>query len=386
MKNKMKRNIKLEYIFRFISSFTITEAVWVLYLSYKGLSLAQIGILEGIFHITSLVSEVPSGALADLMGRKKVLLLSRVFNVIASLIMIFSSHMWQFAISFLFSAWSYNLLSGSEEALVYDSFLCMGEEKKYYKTNSRIEVMIELSNGLATFAGGVMSEISFSLCYVMAALIAASSLIPCMLFEEPVLEQKQDQKKVTWKEHFVISFRIIKESKAVMNILFFYSFVFTFYTSVYFYCQQYFLELGMNKIQISVVMLLVGGTACLGAMLSEKMVNRTGERMKYTAVLFIGAGILGMALGNAVLSIGCLLVISFFNASLYPLQSASLNKLIPSEQRATIISVGSMVFSIFMIVLFPVMGFVADSFGLKTAFLVTGLCALSSMVFFGHRK
>ena len=55
LNHKIRRNITLEYIFSFISKFSLTEAIWVLYLSYKGMSLAQIGILEGIFHITSLL-------------------------------------------------------------------------------------------------------------------------------------------------------------------------------------------------------------------------------------------------------------------------------------------------------------------------------------------
>lgn len=41
---------------------------------------------------------------------------------------------------------------------------------------------------------------------------------------------------------------------------------------------------------------------------------------------------------------------------LYPVQSICLNRLIPSEQRATLISVDSMLFSIVMIVLFPAAG------------------------------
>lgn len=385
MKKKMRRNIMLEYMFRFIGSFSITEAIWVLYLSYKGMSLIQIGIIEGIFHITSLLSEVPSGALADLLGRKRVMIMSRVSSVIASGIILVSNQMWQFAIGFLFSAWSFNLLSGTEEALVYDTFLYLGEEKKYYKVNSQLEVIVELSSGLATFAGGVLSEVSFSYCYITAAVIAVISIIPCILMEEPV-QVKKEKKRVSWKEHFLISFRVIKSSPQVMNILFFYSFVFTFYTAVYFYCQKYFWKLGLNKVEISVVMLLAGITSCFGALLSERMAKWAGESLKYFAAIVIGAGILGMTVTNSTFTIACLLLISFFNASLYPLQSASLNQLIPSEQRATIISVGSMVFSVFMIVLFPMMGFIGDKFGLEKAFLVTGLSALGTCIVFGCKR
>ena len=63
--NKIKKNIKNDYLYRFFSSFDITSAIWVLYLGYKGMNLAQIGLLEGIFHITGFLSEIPTGALAD---------------------------------------------------------------------------------------------------------------------------------------------------------------------------------------------------------------------------------------------------------------------------------------------------------------------------------
>lgn len=386
MNYKIKRNIKLEYIFRFIGNFSITEAIWILYLSYKGMSLAEIGILEGIFHITSLLSEVPSGALADLIGRKKVMILSCISSMISACIMLVSSQMWQFGIAFVFSAWSFNLMSGSEDALLYDSFLYLGEEKHYYKVNSRLEVIIEVAQGLATFVGGMLAERSFAYCYIATVVIAGISLLPCILFEEPVLENSRKQDKVTWKEHFIISFQVMKESPQVRKILVFYSFVFTFYTSIFFYCQKYFEEMGLNKVKISLVMLFVGVFSCLGSILSEKLVKRVGENMKYIAALVMGIAILGMALGNIMLSIGCLACASFFNAMLYPLQSASLNRLIPSEQRATIISVGSMVFSVFMIVLFPVMGFVADNFGLEMSFLAAGVSEVSSILFIRSQK
>ncbi|WP_152907869.1 hypothetical protein [Streptococcus sp. X13SY08] len=48
----------------FFAFFGITS-FWILFLSQKGMSLWQIGLLESIFHGISLLSEVPSGMLAD---------------------------------------------------------------------------------------------------------------------------------------------------------------------------------------------------------------------------------------------------------------------------------------------------------------------------------
>lgn len=66
----------------------------------------------------------------------------------------------------------------------------------------------------------------------------------------------------------------------------------------------------------------------------------------------------------------------FFNSALYPIQSEALNQLIPSEQRATLISVDSMFFSVAMILMFPLAGFLADLWGLAMVFTGIGLTLL----------
>lgn len=373
MKEKIKRNITIDYIFRFISCFSITDAIWVLYLTYKGLPLWQIGVLEGVFHITGFVSEVPTGAIADLMGRKKVIICSRICTLLSCTIMLFADNMWQFAIGFIFSAWGYNLLSGSEEALLYDSFISLNKEDDYYKVNSKMEVIIEIAQGLAIFAGGMLAEISFAYCYIAAIVIAVISLGSAMLFQEPEIRSDCKDERVSIKEHFHISVQIMKENRKVREIILFYAIVFTFYTSIYFYGQKYFLELGLNKVHISVIMLIVGVFSCMGAIMSEKIFETFKHKTKYIATLVIAGSISFMWFNQIILSVICFIIMGFANSLLYPLQSVTLNRLIPSEQRATIISVSSMMFSMFMILLFPIIGFLADLYTLHNIFMVVGI-------------
>ena len=120
------RNIRLDYIFCFLRNFGPTQAIWVLFMVYRGMSLTEVGIAEGVFHVTSLLCEVPSGAAADLLGRKKVMLGGRIFSVLASLTMLSAHSLPMFCAGFVLSALSYNLLSGTEEALVYDSAKAAG--------------------------------------------------------------------------------------------------------------------------------------------------------------------------------------------------------------------------------------------------------------------
>ena len=129
--NRLKRNIILDYINTFITNLNMQNSVWVLYLAYCGLSLAEIGIVEGTYHITSIIFEIPSGAIADLLGRKKSMVIGRFCIAISCIIMLFAKDFWFFALSFVIQSLGNNFNSGSEEALIYDSMKYTRQEQDY---------------------------------------------------------------------------------------------------------------------------------------------------------------------------------------------------------------------------------------------------------------
>jgi len=380
---------------------------------YKGLSLWQIGIVEGIFHLTSFLFEVPTGALADLLGRKKVIIAGRICSALSSILCLFGQNMWYFAFAFAISAIGFNLNSGSEEALVYDSMKQTGQENRYLRVNSRLNVIIEIAQGTATVIGGIIAEYSFPMCYIISALIAIIALVPAALFTEPDLKHEgflgegslgegsleegslgegslevgsyvislKEEKNMTKviRDHFKISFEIIRIDPKLRKILLYYPMVFTFYTIVFFYGQEYFSLQGLSKIAISIIMLLAGVMSCIGAFSSEKFLSVFGNRAKYLASALIGIGIILVSRYNLIVSIIAFAIMSYANAVLYPIQSQSINELIPSKQRATIISVDSMIFSMMMIVLFPLCGLIADFIDLHFVFIALGTLQLLIM-------
>lgn len=272
----MKHNIKVDYVYRFLSSFDITAGIWVLFLAYKGMSLVQIGLLESIFHLCSLVFEVPTGAFADLLGRKKVILLSRLASLISCVLMLMSHSFWGFALAFVFSAFGYNLNSGSEEALVYDSLIELKEEETYLKINGRLNVLIEIAQALAVFIGGILSERSFKLSYSLAIVISIASLGMALQFKEPTI--KNQVKDFDLKIHFSQSVSLLKSNLSLARWIFYFPMVMTFATIIYFYAQQYFFDLGYSKVIISIIFLLNGLVSSLGAMLAETIEKKCSSR------------------------------------------------------------------------------------------------------------
>lgn len=373
--DKLRRNIALDYISTFVTNLNMQSSIWVLYLAYCGLNLAQIGLVEGIYHATSIVFEIPSGAVADLLGRKKSMVFSKICIAVSCIIMLFARSFWFFVLSFVIQALGNNLNSGSEEALVYDSMKYAGQEAQYMHVCGRLNVVIEVSQGIATVVGGILAEFSYFWCYSACVVIAVLALIPVALMTEaPYASEEGGRKSV--KEvvfsHFETCFQILRSDRRILKIIVYYSVVFAAQTLLFFYSQQYYYELGYNKVQISLIMLVVGGVSCVGAMLSERLFAKFGEKIAVVGALVIAAAFLGYGLRNVLVSIAALIAANFFNSVLYPVQSEQLNSLIPSEQRATLISVNSMFFSIGMILLFPAVGVFADQWGLTISFVGIG--------------
>ena len=397
------KNIPLDYLFCFLRNFGVAQAIWVLYMIYRGQNLMEVGIAEGIFHITSLICEVPSGAAADLLGRKRVMILGRILSVLSSLFMLRAHSLPAFCGAFILSALSYNLLSGTEDALVYDSIKASGTEKQYLSVSSRLNIIIEISQGFGTFIGGFLSDRSFTLCYLTDLFIVTLSMLPLLLMKEPpVLREKSANDSsvkthpfshteiislsVSFLNHFKTVYHILRQNPAVVRILLYYPVITSFDAVLFFYGQQYFADYGLSRLQISSIMVASSFFSCLAALMCTRILALLKERTKYIISICMGLSILFCAFPNLQSSIVFFILANTVNSLIYPIESTSLNTLIPSAQRATIISVDSMCYSISMILFFPLCGAIATRWNLHITFTVLGILQLFLMLLLFQAK
>lgn len=362
----LEKNIRLNYIYNFINHLNMQSCIWVLYLGFMGMSLTQIGLLEGIYHATSILCEVPSGAAADLLGRRRVMIAGRLCVFVSCLFMLFGKGFMAFALSFIIQAFGNNLNSGSEEALIYDSMKTLGREEDYLRVCGRTNTIIEISSALATVLGGVLAEFSFFACYVTASVLAALAILPVAAMKEPPAAEPREAESsgilALVKRHFITSYRILAGSRRLTGLILFFNLLEVAGTVLFFYSQEYFHGMGLNKIEISLIMLLAGALSTAGAFFSDRIYRRMKEAVKPAAALVIALAIGGYFFCNLWVSILCFGISSFVTAALYPLRSSQVNQLIPSKQRATLISVDSLVFSVGMMLVFPAVGWIADRF------------------------
>ena len=73
----IRKQLSKLYLSSVLGNLSLTGA-WVAILAARGFSLVEIGIAETVFHITSIIFELPSGVMADIFGRKKMLMVSTI--------------------------------------------------------------------------------------------------------------------------------------------------------------------------------------------------------------------------------------------------------------------------------------------------------------------
>lgn len=148
----IQKQIRGLYLSSVLGSLSLTGA-WVAILAARGYSLVEIGFAETVFHLASILFEIPSGILADLYGRKRMLLVSSAARMMGNFVMIFSRNFSIICMSMVFNAMSYNFSSGSGDALAYDSLKSARRESYFEKYASNQLIIYRLCGGLSPLAG-----------------------------------------------------------------------------------------------------------------------------------------------------------------------------------------------------------------------------------------
>lgn len=376
-----RRNVVLNYIFFFTMSLDVTQGIWMLYLASKGMTLFQLGILEGIFHLTSVVMETPTGVVADLYGRKLSRLLGRGMFILSALIMVAADGFGWFALVFILWGLSYNLESGAGQALLYDSLDEIGESHRFMKVTGVNEFLFQIAGVAALLTGGWIGRFNYRNVFLVAALLGGVSLVEALFFTEVEIVRDKERKKdilSSMKRQYAESFKAIRNHPKLSYLLVFLAVIASFVTLTFYYLQNYLKGQGFNEFQIGAVLAGAALSAALGGLLSEKIDRMLGEKrvLKWLPLL-TAAGLWGLAFDEIL--IPCFFLLNALDSILFVTLSSYINKRLESDKRATILSAESMLFSISMILTFPAFGKAADLWGYGFAFV--SLAALATAMF-----
>ena len=375
-KRTYKRNISLLAGLEFTSYFGITS-FWILFFIQNGLSLLQIGLLESIFHGTSLLCEIPSGMLADRFSYKTNLYLARLSSIGSSILILFGQgNFWIYAIAMMVNAWSYNFDSGTSTAFLFDSAVEAGQKDRYLQISSFLSGVAEVTRTLGTVVAGFFIHGALAWTYYIAIGLSLLSILLIFLMKEP--ESKSDE-----RSHLTLKriLEVVKQEWQEKPVLFYwmltYQLVGTIMCMFYFYYQQKISDLA--SWQVSLIMLIGSGFNLLAVYLASQIGKKWNSNQVFpilVALTGLALFLVGVKTPFAYLSV--YLLTNALYAVYQPIYYNDLQAYLPSSVRATMLSINSMMFSLSMIVFFPLTGWLIDTCGFVAVFLVLGLITLFS--------
>ena len=373
-KRTYKGNIPLLAGLEFTSYFGITS-FWILFFIQNGLSLLQIGLLESIFHGTSLLCEIPSGMLADRFSYKTNLYLARLASIVSSILILFGQgNFWIYALAMMVSAWSYNFDSGTSNAFLYDSAVEAGQKDRYLQISSFLSGVAEVTRTLGTVVAGFFIHGALAWTYLIAIGLSFLSIILIYFMKEPMA--KRGKNEVLTFKTIVLQVRKEWQEKPVLFYwMMTYQLVGTLMCMFYFYYQQKISDLA--GWQVSLVMLIGSGLNLIAVYVASQIGKKwNSNRVFPTLVALTGLALLLVFSGTPFAFLLVYLLTNTLYAVYQPIYFNDLQGYLPSSVRATMLSINSMLFSLSMIVIFPLTGWMIDRWGLVAVFLVLGLILL----------
>ena len=358
--DRIKKQLNKLYAFNLLGNISIAGAAWVLLLISQGFSIIEVGLFETVFHLVSLTAEVPSGMFADVFGRKKSLLMSSFAALMSAVVRGFLPGFGFVLLSIAFSALSYNFASGSDSALAYDSLLEEKRENEYDRYISNQTVIYRISNGIATLAAGLAVILGNTKAQIISmGLSLINILILSGLKENLVITRKKNVSlSKRFKDTYQGAFRFLKGNTRVAGLIFRNALVGAVDVLLLFFMQAKLPMTGIPEWSLGPLLFIMSLGGILGAKLSSGSGRYSLKKLFFICITIALSGLLTEFTGIwYLMTLGGFLT-SFADDLLQIRSDIELNSMVPAEQRATLISVNSFCFSVVMIIMSPLAGWV----------------------------
>ncbi len=353
----LKRQICRIYAITALGSLQLAGACWAALLAARGFSLTQIGWAEAVFHLTSLLFEVPSGVIADVFGRKRCMIASQCMSAMASVAMMGSGSIRGVCVAMALSALGYNFASGAREALAYESLKQYGQQGTYERFAVNDTTIWRIGTALSTLCAGAALWIGPRAAYGVDLTLALLGLWPAMQLQEPP-KGKPESGSVILRIRVAVkeSVGFVVHSPRVLRLMFGNALVGSVATMLLYLLQARLPVMEIPAGWLGPVLFLLGLSGTLGL-----QITRFTDKLRYRLVVVLcGTGVLIGTLLAATSWLPAVLVGGFLAGTLDDLMDVCinviLNEIIPSSRRATLVSVSSLVFSFVMLAIAPLLG------------------------------
>lgn len=377
----IKSNVWKMYLVNFLRNLQFFGAVAIpFFLEWANISYTRIFILEAFFMFWIFVLEIPTGVVADKYGRKVSIILGGLFSAISISIFGFINNYLAFFLAEFIGAFGFTLLSGADKALIYDSLIQTKKDKdakvflSRYESAGTLGILVGFPLG-SLIAGSSLLPYpkTLPLTFIISGIFLLLTFFIALTLTEPKRKEKIEEFIKEGFDGFKYIFKHKKLRIFALNFAFISAttfFMFWFYQSL----------AGVVGIDVKYNG-FIGAGFNLFSMLLLLNIRKIEKLFGMKNTLFYSAILPGLFFiglfffRNIYFVLVAIFMITGLKIMRSPVLSDFMNRHIESRNRATVLSGVSMLEKIIVMILYPIVGLLAD-FSLWATFLFLGIATL----------
>ena len=337
-----------------------------------GLDLEQAVLLKTILSLSILLFEVPSGYIADKLGRKFCLIAGSGVWIVGWLLYCVGNSFAIFALAEILAGIAGSLISGADTAIAYETLLQSGRANYYRALEGRLVAIAGVSEAVCGIIGAAIAEINLVIPFYLQT--ACLVIYFCLTF---TLTEPQSEHSITERKPVKSLKNIIRDVFLLnpkLRWLIGLSSTFSTASFLIVWLSQDYLK------QVDVSIAAMGWAwAIFHLLLSLASINarrfETALGLKRVLLILILTLAIAYILLGSISSIGGIAFIAMIylvRGLCSPLILNSINQQIPSSIRATVLSLNSFGFRLSFIIIAPIFGALASGYSLSLALFVAG--------------
>lgn len=369
-------NIYCLYLIKLSKWLMLIMPIVALFYTDNGLDDFDIFLLQAVYSFSVAVLEIPSGYMADVIGRKKSLVIGSLLGTLGYGIYSLSSGFYGFLCAEMILGLGGSFISGSDSAMLYESLKAMKRKDWYFRLEGRITSLGHFAETIAALCGGfIAAYLSYRSVYITQTFIAALA-IPASLY---LLEPPRDKhiSRPGWGHIITVFKQSLVHNKKLSSTLLFSSLIGTCTLCMAWTSQVYFVNMGLTEKSITPLWILLNLTVAVVAAFAVKVVEKVGRRTAILMVMIVIPS--GFILLGALALLPALVALFIFYAIrgyATPFLRDLVNQYCASETRATVLSMRSLIIRTSFAVLGPFIGSLSADYSLLFALKLSGTILL----------
>ena len=353
--------------------------IWLFY-EENGLTITDLFVIQAIYSVTIALIEIPSGYVADVFGRKNSMIIGTFFGFLGILTYSLSFGFDGFLLAALCLGVGQSFISGSDTALMYDSLVELNRSDDFIRLEGRTISMGNLAEATAFIIGGFLAQISLRTPFYYQVGIALIGFVIALLLVEPKVHRLEEGKSKPWKNiKKIIHYAIIEN--AILRAYIFYSAIIGAATlTMAWFAQPYLKALGIGVVYFGLIGAGLNLAVAIPSFYAHEIERRINTKILLSLILLLIVGCyFTVAYINTLWGLLILLLFYITRGVATPVLRDYMNRHIPSNMRATVMSIRSFIIRILFASTSPILGYVADLYSLQYALYLSGALFL----FFG---